>query len=236
MIQWPWEPCSHVNGRAGNGASGVFSFFFLFFIGMKALRMRVFLQLKFKLEQRKEKSKRREDAIPSLCEKEKKRRKRRWHRRSSIPTISPPFFHSGKYYFIHAISVHSSAGASLKLTVLSPPPTFLSMGVTSALPAAGGEGEGGTLECWSRGPKRGGIYNKVALTVVLKTFTQLYIYSARAAAIQTHSFKLNKEPFYFILCFYLIINVGQRLKQVGWERFFFLSKRKEKKKDVIHYS
>lgn len=58
------------------------------------------------------------------------------------------------------------------------------MEVTSALPAAGGEGGVGG---WRRSVTwfSEGIYNKVALTVGLKTFTQVYI-SASAAAIQTH--------------------------------------------------
>lgn len=63
--------------------------------------------------------------------------------------------------FIHQLGRASTRSAMS-------PPTFLSMEVTSALPAAGRSRgkEGGVT--WSNV----GIYNKVALTVVLKTFTQ----------------------------------------------------------------
>lgn len=116
----------------------------------------------------------------------------KWLRTSSIATIFS--FHWGKYYFIHAISVHSSAGASLD-SQCHLHTNILINGSDVSTACSWGVAVGGIT--WSNE----GIYNKVALTVVLKTFTQLYI-SASAAAIQTykpHNWIKNRKLFFFLL-------------------------------------
>lgn len=123
-----------------------------------------------KSEQRKEAT-REEDAThhPLICEKEN----------GCVPALSLQFapFIEEKYYFIHAISVHSSAGASLD-SQCHLHTNILINGSDVSTACSWGVAVGRIT--WSAE----GIYNKVALTVVLKTFTQLYI-STSAAAIQT---------------------------------------------------
>lgn len=74
------------------------------------------------------------------------------------------------------------------------------MEVTSALPAAGGWWWGITWSCE-------GIYNKVALAVVLKTFIQLYI--STSAAANKHTTQLNKEAA-GLFVFFLMVVTGWR--------------------------
>lgn len=98
-------------------------------------------------------------------------------RKSTISFMPFPFIHQ-----LGPVKTHSAIST----------PTFLSMEVTSALPAAGGWGGG-----LSRGAVRG-IYNKVALTVELKTFTQVYI-STSATAIETRHATKQRAVSWFVL-------------------------------------
>lgn len=124
-----------------------------------------------------------------------------------VAAPSPHFslFIEEKYYFIHAISVHSSAGASLDSRSHLHTNILINGSDVSTACCWGGGGGGGER---SRGPTEG-IYNKVALTVVLKTFTQLYICTT-AAVIQTHHTTKEKK---IRQLFFLLLHVGHRLKR-----------------------
>lgn len=98
------------------------------------------------------------------------------------PSLQFSLFIEEKYHFIHAISVHSSAGASLDSQChLHTNILINGSDVSSACSWVGRVGGGGAVT-WSGE----GIYNKVALTVRLKTFTQVYI-STSATVLQTHT-------------------------------------------------
>lgn len=85
------------------------------------------------------------------------------------------------------------------------------MEVTSALPAAGGveRRRRGGVTWFSEG-----IYNKVALTVELKTFTQVYI-STSATAIETRHATKHRAASLFAF-----LDVGHRLKREGGKQTF----------------
>lgn len=78
-----------------------------------------------------------------------------------------PLFIEEKYYFIHAISVHSSARASLDSLCRLHTNILINGSDVSTACSPGWRGAGHVVS--------EGIYNKVALSVRLKTFTQVCV-------------------------------------------------------------
>ena len=117
---------------------------------------------------------------PLLLEKKGEGRKLRvvliWKLTSSSLQFS--LFIEEKCYFIHAISVHSPAGASVDSVPVRHERSYQWTWRQRGGPV-GGE-EGGRSRGWARG-----IYNKVALTAALKTFSQLHVITT-SHAIQIH--------------------------------------------------
>lgn len=88
---------------------------------------------------------------------------------SQICTTFPSLIEE-KYYFIHAISVHSSAGASLDSLFHLHTDILINGSDVSTACSPGWRRGGGGCHVVSEG-----IYNKVALFVGLKTFTQVCV-------------------------------------------------------------
>lgn len=99
-------------------------------------------------------------------------------RRRFISTISPLSLRKSTISFMLFPFIHQLGPAETHRAISTP--TFLSMGCDVSTACSWGEG-GERRWWWSRGPARG-IYNKVALTVELKTFTQSTLAPSAAAA------------------------------------------------------